>query len=92
MKVMNLLKYIRLYQHLKIFKIKQYLIEKNKNMNQNPEIERNFNSRTAVGVSKIGHDSIIIMNWFAYYDQSYHEIINYYDLMACILNCLNEIS
>ena len=92
MKVRNLIKYIKLYPQLKKTKIKQYLIEKNKKMNEKPELEQTFYSTTAVGVYKIGHDNIRLMNWLAHYDQSYHENINYYDLMASILSCLNEIS
>ena len=36
---------------------------------------------------KIGHDSIRLMKWICYYDRSYYENINYYDLMGSICKC-----
>ena len=61
-------------------------------MNENQDFEQNNYSRSSQGVYKIGHDSIRITNWLAYYDRSYYEIINYYDLMGSVLKSLNEIS
>ena len=43
-------------------------------------------------IYKIGHDSIRLMKWICYYDRSYHEIINYSDMMGSLCNYLNEIS
>ena len=60
-------------------------------MLKNPDFEQNFWSRTATGIYKIGHDSIRLMKFIWYYDRSYYENINYYDLMASILTFLNEI-
>ena len=68
------------------------LIEKYKNMLENSDFEQKYWSRTATGIYKIGLDSIRLMKWICYYDRSYYENINYYDLMASILTCLNEIS
>ena len=51
-------------------------------MLENPHFERNYWSRTAEGTHKIGHDSIRIMKWIFYYDRSYYENTNYYDLMS----------
>ena len=76
----------------KKLKINNTLIEIYKDMIKNPDFEQNYWSRTAQGVYKIGHDSIRLMKWICYYDRSYYENINYYDLMASILTCLNEIS
>ena len=56
----------------------------------NPNFEQNYWSRTAKGIYKIGHDSIRIMKWICYYDRSFYENINYYDLMASILTVLNN--
>ena len=67
-------------------------IEKYKNMIKNLDFEENYWSRTAEGIYKIGHDSIRLMKWICYYDRSYYENINYYDLMGSICNHLNEIS
>ena len=60
-------------------------------MLEKPDFEQNFWSETATGVYKIGHDIIRIMKWICYYDRSYYEYMNYYDLMGSILSCLNEI-
>ena len=61
-------------------------------MNEYPDFEQNYYSRTAMGVYKIGHDTIGLMKWLPYYDRSYHEKIIYFDLMGSILTCPNETS
>ena len=61
-------------------------------MLKNPDFEQDYWSRTAQGIYKIGHDSIRLMKWICYYDRSYFENINHYDLLGSILSCLNEIS
>ena len=76
----------------KKLKINNILIEKYKDLLKNPVFEQDYWSRTAVGIYKIGHDSIRLMKWICYYDRSYYENINYYDLMASICKYLNEIS
>ena len=68
----------------KKLKINNILIEIYKDMLLNPNFELNYWSRTAKGIYKIGHDSIRLMKWICYYDQSYYENINYYDLMGSI--------
>ena len=55
-KVLSTLKNIKL-------KINNILIRKHKNMLQNSDFERNYWSRTASGIYKIGHDSIRLMKW-----------------------------
>ena len=50
-------------------------------MTENPDFEQNHRSRTAEGIYKIAHDSIRLMKWICYYDRSYYQNINYYDLM-----------
>ena len=79
---------------LKIKKLKIYsiLIEKYKDMLGNPGFEQDYWSRKTTGIYKKAHDSIRLMKWLAYHDRSYHEKINYYDLMGSVLKCLNEIS
>ena len=76
----------------KKLKINTILIEIYKNMLENPNFEQNKYSITSTGIYKMGHDSIRLMKWICYYDRSYYENINYYDMMASILTCLNEIS
>ena len=76
----------------KKLKINNMLIEKYRNMLENSDFEQNYWSETATGVYKIGHDSIRLMKWICYYDRSYYENINYYDIMGSICNQLNEIS
>ena len=57
-------------------------------MIKNPDFEQNHSSGTATGISKIGHDSIRLLKWICYYDRSYYENINYYDLMRSILKAV----
>ena len=76
----------------KKLKINNILIEIYKNMLENPDFEQNHWSRTAEGIYKIGHDCIGLIKFICYYDRSYYENINYYDLMASVCNHLNEIS
>ena len=76
----------------KKLKINNTLIDIYKDMLENPNFEQNYWSRTAQGVYKIGHDSIRLMKWICYFDRSYYENINYYDLMGSLCNHLYEIS
>ena len=46
-------------------KINNALIEKHKDLLENPDFEQDYWSRTAIGVYKIGHDSNRIMKWLA---------------------------
>ena len=55
------------------------------------EFEKNYYSKTAKGIYKIGHDGKRLKNWMVYYDR-FHENNIYYDLMASVLSCLKEIS
>ena len=75
----------------KKLKINNKLIEIYKDMIKNPDFEQNYWSRTASGIYRIGHDSIRLMKFICYYDRSYYENINYYDLMGSTCNHLNEI-
>ena len=74
----------------KKLKINNILIEKYKDMIKNPNFEQNYWSRTATGVYKIGHDSIRLMKWICFYDRSYYENINYFDLMGSICEFLKN--
>ena len=38
-----------------------------KNMSQYPDFEHDPHSRSAIGVNKVGYDSIRLMKWMAYY-------------------------
>ena len=53
-------------------------------MEENPNFEQNYWSRTSKGIYKIGHDSIRLIKWICYYDRSYYENINYFDLVGSI--------
>ena len=72
----------------KKLKINNTLIKIYKDMIKNADFEQNYWSRTAKGFYKIGHDSVILMKWICYYDRSYYENINYYDLMGSICKYL----
>ena len=74
----------------KKLKINNILIEIYKDMLLSSNFEQNYWSRTAKGIYKIGHDSIRLMKWICYYDRSYYENINYYDLMASICKFLKN--
>ena len=76
----------------KKLKINNKLIEIYKNMLEKPNFEQNKYSLTSSGIYKIGHDCVRLMKWICYYDRSYYENINYYDLMGSICKHLNEIS
>ena len=75
----------------KKLKVNNILIEKYKDMLENPNFEQNKYSITSTGIYRIGHDSIRLMKWICYYDRSYYENINYYDLMGTVCKHLNEI-
>ena len=47
----------------KKLEINTILIEKYKDMLENFDFEQNYWSRTAIGIYKIGHDSIRLMKW-----------------------------
>ena len=68
----------------KKIKINNTLIDIYKDMIKNPDFEQNYWSRTAVSIYKIGYDSIRLVKWICYYDRSYYDNINYYDMMASI--------
>ena len=73
-------------------KITNILIEKYRDMFKNPNFEQNHYSLTSSGIYKNAYDSIRLTNLICYYDRSYYQNINYYDLMGSILKFLNEIS
>ena len=65
-------------------KINNTLIEIYKDMLENSDFEQIFWSETAIGVYKIGHDSIRLMKWICYYNRSYYENNNYHDMMGSV--------
>ena len=75
----------------KNLKLNNVLIEKYKDMLENPDFEQDHSSRTAEGIDKIGHDSIRVMKRLTDYDRSCDNT-NYYDLMGPVLKNLNETS
>ena len=72
----------------KKLKINNTLIDIYKDMLLNLNFEHNKNSIPSTGIYKNAHDSIRLMNWICYYDRSYYENINYYDLMGSICKYL----
>ena len=74
----------------KKLKINNILIEIYKNMLKNPDFEQNYWSTKANGIYKIGHDSTRLMKWICYYDRSFYENINYYDLLGSICKYLKH--
>ena len=74
----------------KKIKINNILIEKYKDMLENPDFEQNYWSRTAKAIYEIGHNSVRLMKWICYYERSYYENINYYDLMGSICKYLKN--
>ena len=76
----------------KKLKVNNVLIEKYKDMLENPNFEQDHYSITSTGIYKVAHDSITLMRWIWYYDRMYNENINYYDLMGSICKHFNEIS
>ena len=53
-------------------------------MIENPYFEEDCFSRTAEGTYKTGQNSIRLMEWLIYYDRSYYNNLNYFDLMGSI--------
>ena len=76
----------------KKLKVNNVLIEKYKDMLENPNFEQDHYSITSTGIYKVAHDSITLMRWIWYNDRMYNENINYYDLMGSIGKHFNEIS
>ena len=58
----------------------------------NANFEQNNYSITSTGIYKNAHDSIRLVKWICFYDRSYYENINFYDLLGSLCNHLNETS
>ena len=76
----------------KKLKINTILIKKYRDTLENPDFEQNKYSLTSTGIYKIACSSIRLMKWIGFYERSYYENINYYDLMGSLCKFLNEIS
>ena len=74
----------------KKLKINNILIQKYRDMLENPNIEQNKYSVTSTGIYKTSHDSNRLIKWICCYDRSFYENINYYDSMGSICKYLNE--
>ena len=63
-------------------------------MLENPNLEQNLYSITSTSIYKLAHDFIRLIKWICYYDRSYYENLNYYDLIGSICKylILNDIS
>ena len=55
----------------KKLKINNILVGKSKDMIENPDFEQNKYSISSTSIYKIGHDSIRVTKWLAYYDRSF---------------------
>ena len=60
-------------------------------MLENPDFKQEPYSRTAEGINKIGHDTIILKKTSALHYRSYYENVNFYDLMGSFEKYSNEI-
>ena len=76
----------------KKIKISIILIEKLKNKLENPDFEQDYWSKLAGGIYRRGHDSITLLKCLIYYDRSYYDKKNYYDLLGSFCKHLNELS
>ena len=54
-------------------KFNNIFIEKHNVMNENPNFEQKYYSRTAKSINKTGHDSIKFITCLAYYDRTYYK-------------------
>ena len=61
-------------------------------MLKNSDFEQDFWSKSAIGIHKLGHDSIRLNKCICYYDRSCNENINYKDSMGSVCKYINEIS
>ena len=57
-------------------------------MLEHSDFEQNCWSRTATDFYKFGHDSIRLMKLICFYDRYYYENLNYYDLMASLVEAV----
>ena len=71
-------------------KVNNTLIEKYRDMLENPNFEQNHYLITSTGIYKLAHDSNRLIKWICYYDLSYCENINYSDLIGSVLKSLKE--
>ena len=101
--VLTFIKYMRVLIMIKILevlstfknkkiKINNILIEKYKDMLENPNFEKNHYSKISTGIYKTTHDSIRLKKWICYCDRSQYENLIYYDLMGNVSSCLSKIS
>ena len=60
-------------------------------MIENPDFEQSYWSTTSAGIYEIGHDSVRLMKWLAFYDRFYYEKLNSYDFMASIFSCTSHL-
>ena len=71
-------------------KLNNILIEKYRYLLKNLDFELDYWSITAKGIYEIGHDSIRLMKRLIYYDLSFYDNMNCFDLMGSVLKTLKE--
>ena len=59
-------------------------------MLENADFEQKYCSRTAESIYEIGHDCIRLLKWLIYYDRSFCDNMNFYDLMASIVKLVKQ--
>ena len=59
-------------------------------MLKNPNFEQNKYSITSTGIYKLGFDSIPIMKWLIYFDSTFYENLNCFDLLGSICKYLSK--
>ena len=69
----------------KKLKLNIILIEKPKDMLENPDFEQKYYFKTSQDIYKIGYHSITLIKGLAYFGRSHYEKTNFYDLMASFL-------
>ena len=86
--------YDKIYEVLSILKTKKLkitniLIEKYKDILENPDFEQDYWSRTAEDIYEIEDDGNRLMKWLVFYDRSYYDNMICFDLMGSIVKSVN---
>ena len=61
-------------------------------MKEYPNFEQDNWSRRAIGIYETGHHCVRLMKWLIYYDRSYYDKSNYFDMMGSICRYIIDIT
>ena len=61
-------------------------------MLKKPDFLQDYSSELATGVYKSGHVSIKLLKWICYFDRSFYENLNYFDLMGSLCRYFIQIT